>query len=101
MRRVFLALALSVMTGGAALAALPPDVQQDREVSAILAHSAVKEAFKDKAIDSIEVIGWDLYRVSSGNCHMDVTVLDDPDAPKVPGPRAFLLEPGPLVCDSD
>lgn len=101
MRRVFLALALAVVTGSAGWAALPPDAQQEREVNAILAHGAVKEAFKDKVIDSIEVIGWDLYRVSSGGCHMDVTVLDDPDAPKVPGPRAFLLEPGPLVCDGD
>jgi hypothetical protein len=93
----FGAVALCLAT--AAHGALPPKYQRLRELQAILATGAVAEAFPNgEQIEQIRAIGPDRYRVSSQRCAVEITIVDDPKAPAMPGPRRFLVRTGKAVC---
>lgn len=83
-------------------AALPPQYQRANELKAILDNLGIIEAFGiSHPIEKIERVGEDLYRVTSGPCSMEVAIKDDPGrhhAAGWAGPRAFVVEPGRLVC---
>ena len=81
-----------------AWAALPPQYQRAAELRAIIDNTGIVDLFGiDRLIERIEYVEPDLYRVTSGNCHLDVRIVDKPQ-PSV-GPREFDVEPGELVCD--
>ena len=83
-----------------ALAALPPHYQRQNELEAIIAH-VIEEFGIDHPIDSIVMQDTDFYKVISGNCHMEVVIVDvppEPNAEPITRPRQFAVESGPLVC---
>jgi len=83
-----------------ASAALPPQYQRAAEFRAILDDTDIVDLFGiGRPIERIEYLGPDLYRVTSGNCHLDVRIVDKPDVSGMVGPREFDVEPGELICD--
>jgi len=83
-----------------AWAALPPQYQRAAELRAIIDDTAIVDAFGiGRPIERIEYVEPDLYRVTSGNCRMDVAIVDKPNVAGLVGPRQFELQPGELVCD--
>ena len=100
--------ALTLLTAAAvawsaiAQAALPPQYQRLREIQAILDDARIMRAFDLlHPIDRIERVEHDLYRVNGGGCSMDISIKDDPSVHHPDGwtgRRAFILDPGPLVC---
>jgi hypothetical protein len=86
----------------AADAATPPQYQLPKEMRAILDDAKVLGAF-DVAhpIDGIERVAPAHYRVRSGTCAMDVTLIDDPAVKRPPhsySTWAFAVKAGPLSC---
>jgi hypothetical protein len=84
-----------------AMAALPPHYQRQDELEAIIAH-VIEEFGMANPIEFIVMQDTDFYKVISGNCHMEVVVVDVPAAPgaePIAGPRQFAVESGPLVCE--
>jgi len=98
MRPLFGLLAL-----GAAVAAMPasaelhPRYQRIAELKAVLSHVGVGGAF-ESPIERVEYVRRDLYRVSGGNCRMDVAIVDLPTPPDVAGGRRFAVKPGRKLC---
>lgn len=102
MRRIALSLAFSVLVLTPAMAALPPQYQRLAELMAILQDESVSSAFQVyQAIDKLEWISNDLYRVTSENCSMDVTIVDAPTPHEAGwvGAREFAVKAGTLVCN--
>ena len=83
-----------------AFAALAPQYQRIAELRAILNDERITGLF-DSAhpIDRIERLKSDLYRLTGGACHVDVTIKDMPHGEPIAGPCAFILVAGPLICD--
>lgn len=80
---------------GPASAALPPQYQRAAELTAVIqvGSNAMDE------IDRVEYLSPDLYRVTSGRCHMDVRIVSSKSKGEVvPGPRQFTAEPGEVIC---
>lgn len=83
-----------------AWAALPPQYQRAAELRAIIDDTGIVELFGiDRLIERIEYVEPDLYRVTSGTCHLDVRIVDKPDLSGMVGPRQFDVDPGELICD--
>ncbi|MGH6617658.1 hypothetical protein [Sphingomonas sp.] len=98
MMRVFprtVAFALCAMAASAQ-AALPPYWQRAKELTAILESSDVARELDEAPITRIETTGEDRYRVSSGNCAVDVQLIGT--ARSNPGPRLFDLRVGKRKC---
>ncbi len=74
-----------------ASAALPPDAQRNREFDAVMNSPAVEQALPPRLlIDKIERLADDLYRVTSGPCHVDALIVDLPTpGGGWAGPRRF------------
>jgi hypothetical protein len=85
-------------TATAAQAALPPYWQRARELTAILENSDVARELDEAPITRIEATSEDRYRVSSGNCTVDVQLIGK--ARSNPGPRLFDLRVGKRKCVS-
>jgi hypothetical protein len=82
-----------------AVAALPPQYQRLAELRAILNDPKITDRFDVRhPIDKLEQVQPDLYRLTGGDCHLDVAIENVPRSPPMPGPRLFKLAPGPLVC---
>ncbi|HYE29202.1 MAG TPA: hypothetical protein VD887_13630 [Allosphingosinicella sp.] len=82
-----------------AAAALPPNHQRLAELRAVLGHAGVVRAFgTNEPIDRVEYVRHDLYRVTSGRCHMDVAIVGLPTPARIAGPRRFEARPGRKVC---
>jgi hypothetical protein len=83
-----------------ASAALAPEYQRIREFEAILTNFEVLDALENgEPIDRIEHVSRDLYRVTAGNCSVEVMLADDPRAdPEVAGPRQFVMQVGEAEC---
>lgn len=93
--------ALSALSAaaGPASAALPPNYQRLAELRAVLGHAEVTGAFgTNEPIDRVEFVRHDLYRVTSGRCHMDVAIVGLPTPAGVSGPRRFEARPGRKIC---
>lgn len=87
------AAALAAVPAGAAL---PPNYQRLAELRAVLAHPGVAGAFgTEQPIDRVRP---DLYRVTAGSCHVDVTIVDLPTRADQAGPRRFEARPGEKIC---
>jgi hypothetical protein len=82
-----------------ALAALPPEYQRERELTAVV--GAV--AGTGVVVDAVAYLGDDVYRVTFGACTIDVTIVTDPPPSGEPmaGPRLFHVELGDEVCGAD
>ena len=93
--------ALAVIAAVPAAAALPPNHQRLAELRAVLAHPGVTRALDDAPIERVEHVGPDRYRVTSGRCHIDVTIVDLPTPRDVAGPRGFEARPGERVCGGE
>jgi hypothetical protein len=81
-----------------AAAALPPQHQRIAELRAIIADPRVVGAFGATAIDRIEYVRSDLYRVSGGGCRLDVAIVGLPTPDGMVGPRRFQVKAGRRVC---
>ncbi|MDB5507145.1 MAG: hypothetical protein JWR75_1783 [Devosia sp.] len=101
MRPFILALPLILATVLPAFAALPPQYQRQKELLAIVESEAVNEEFGMDGIESVEYLGEDRYRVTGGNCTLDVTIVDAPSTHPAgfTGPREFALELGETACN--
>jgi hypothetical protein len=102
MTRLFLFASAAMLLSVTADAATPPQYERPKEMRAILDDAKVLAAF-DAAhpIDGIARVEPAHYRVSSGKCIMDVTLVDDPAAKRPPhtyGSWAFVVKAGPLSC---
>lgn len=98
-----LAFAFAVLAPQTSLAALPPYTQRLAEFRAILDSSEVLRALSNAGrpaspVDAIEHTGPDRYEVRAGTCRVMVHIADDPKAPRMPGPRRFVLEMGRASC---
>jgi hypothetical protein len=92
------AIALILAATMPSLAALPPQYQRARELSAVI--DATADAFND-GIEGVEYVDVDLYRVSGQGCHLDVNIVDVPPKPgeeMTAGPRQFTTQVGELTC---
>jgi hypothetical protein len=100
-RLAFLAGA-AVLLSATADAAVQPQYQRPKEIRAILEDAKVLEAFNaTHPIEKIERIENAHYRVSSGGCAMDITLVDDPSVKHPPhwyGSSAFVVQAGNLTC---
>lgn len=102
MRSVVLAATVATLLAASlpASAALPPQYQRVAEMRAILDDITITDLFGiQRPIERIEYIETDLYRVTSGACHVDVRIVDKPNVSGMVGPRQFEVEPGVLVCE--
>jgi hypothetical protein len=102
MTRLILLASAAMLLSAPADAATPPQYQRPKEMHAILDDANVLAAFDaTHPIDRIERIEPAHYRVNSGSCAMDVTLVDDPAAKRPPhtyGSWAFVVKAGPLSC---
>ncbi len=100
MLRSSIALGFAALTALPALAALPPQYQRQKELQAIIADAAVVDAFGFDGIGAVEFVAPDLYRVTGGNCTLEVKIIDVPNSHGEgwAGPREFALEVGEPVC---
>lgn len=100
MLRLSIVLGFAAITALPALAALPPQYQRQRELQAILADEAVIDAFGLEGIGAVEFVAPDLYRVTGGECTLEVKIVDVPNTHGEgwAGPREFALELGQPVC---
>lgn len=102
MRLLLAAIGLTIVTGSAAQAALPPQYQRQAELLAILQSDAVIDAFGiSLPIEGIRLVETDLYEVTSGACTLPVRIVDvaRPDAEAgFVGPRNFAVEAGQISC---
>lgn len=100
MLRLSIALGFAVIATLPALAALPPQYQRQRELQAIIADDGVVDAFGFEGIGAVEFIDTDLYRVTGGECTLEVKIVDVPNSHGQgwAGPREFALELGQPVC---
>ena len=88
--------AAAVFAALPASAALPPQHQRLAELRSVLGHRDVVAAFGSTPIDRVEHIRHDLYRVTGGDCHVDVAIVTVGAGRR--GPRQFEARPGPRVC---
>lgn len=88
------------LSGLSAQAALPPGYQRTAEFKAILESTAVVEAFNAhrQFIEHVEYVKPDLYRVSAGQCVLDVTLKEKPLPDGMVGARQFDLQVGAIDC---
>lgn len=93
------ALGLSALTASPSAAALAPNYQRLAELRAVLDHPGVNALLQDAAIDRVEYVRTDLYRVTAGRCHVDVAIDPMPMPRNIAGPRRFVARPGRRVCD--
>lgn len=84
-------------------AALAPKYQRLAELKAIANSTAIVDAFPEEAlVEAIFFVERDLYRVVSGQCAMDVRIVDQPSpGDGWVGPRQFRLEPGKVTCGAE
>lgn len=97
------ALAALVVAGLAspAAAALPPGAQRAAELRAVI--DAALPVFDIVPIDAVTYGEPDLYAVTSGDCTLEVRIVDIPtrQAPGFVGPRMFTAIAGEPVCAGD
>lgn len=91
MRKTAMATGVAILfwTAAAATAALPPQHQRARELTAVIEAVAAASAAPIEAVDHV---GGDLYRVRAGACTVDARIESDPapaGSPPIVGPRAF------------
>ena len=92
------ALAAAALAASPAAAALPPNAQRLAELRAVLGHPDLYRAFgTNEPIDRVEFVRPDLYRVTSGRCHVDVAIVGLPSDGRR-GPRRFEVRPGRKTC---
>ena len=98
MRPCVLLAAAAAFLAVPALAALPPQYQRAAELRAVL--DATVDLFGiEHPIERIELVEPDLYRVTSGPCHLDARIVDKPQVSGMVGPRQFEVQAGDLDCD--
>ncbi|HWW55275.1 MAG TPA: hypothetical protein VN047_00125 [Sphingopyxis sp.] len=96
--RIIATASLSLATGASAIAALPPNHQRAREITAILESREVQEVLRGAPIDSIAWIGVDRYMVKGERCGAEVKIVDTSQRGDPPGPRKFRLNVKKPVC---
>ena len=103
MRSLTAAVALTLISSGTALAALPPQYQRQAELLAIIGDAQVVDAFGFGGIETVELNGVDHYIVRGGDCMLDVLIEDLPNEHEAGwvGPREFKLVRGEPVCEGD
>lgn len=79
-----------------AAAALAPHYQRLAELNAVLALQEV--AALGVPVARVEYVRRDLYRVSAGNCRLDVAIVDLPTPPNIVGARRFEARAGRRIC---
>jgi hypothetical protein len=94
----FAAFSAAALAAWPAPAALAPNYQRLRELSAVLEHPGVVAAFGQTPIDRVEYVRTDLYRVSAGRCRLDVRIVGLPTPRGMVGARRFEARPGRRVC---
>lgn len=85
-----------------ALAALPPAYQRTAELTAILAHEGLVEAFpQNLPIDEISYVGQDHYLVKAGKCALTVRIVGKPLPNGMVGARQFDVVFDKAECAAD
>lgn len=92
---LFLAIA-GVASASAAQAALPPQFQRAKELTAVV--DAAAGVLGMRPIESVQRLDVDLYRVQTETCVLDVRIEDLPTQPGLVGPRKFKAVPGEPDC---
>jgi hypothetical protein len=98
------ALALAALLTSAAImpaaAALPPQYQRQAELAAIINDPSIADVFGFDGISSIEFVRPDQYRLTGGDCTLEVIVEDLPNEHPEgwAGPRQFKIVRGEPVC---
>ncbi len=87
---------LGLIVATSVKAALPPYWQRAAEISAILNDRPLAGALKNKPVDRIEWRSAGLYRVSTGQCRIDVKAVEERQTR--PGPAKFRIEAGRATC---
>ena len=95
---LFAAGVAALLTAMPAHAALPPNYQRLAELRAVLDLPAVANAFGIEPIDRIDYVATDLYRLTSGRCHLDVRIVGLPMPRGMVGARRFEARAGRRVC---
>ncbi|MCR5856864.1 hypothetical protein [Mesorhizobium sp. J428] len=80
----------------AAQAALPPQFQRAKELTAVV--DAAAGVLGIRPIESVQRLDIDLYRVQTETCVLDVRIDDLPTQPGLVGPRKFKAVPGEPDC---
>lgn len=99
MQRLPIILMSVLMSTLPSLAALPPHIQRQAEIDAVL-RAAVEILGIGQPVDAISFIETDRYEVRSGDCTMVVRILDAPGQhpPGRVGPREFTVLPEAPKC---
>lgn len=100
MRPALIAVTISVLLSLPTLAALPPHYQRQNELMALVGE-ATEALGVQRPIEAIEMVGRDFWVVRSGDCTLELQIVDVPLEGKEPGfvgPRNFAVEAGPVVC---
>lgn len=99
-RRGAIACAALVALGwaGVAAAALAPNYERLRELSAILGDDDLMQKLGHEVVDGIEATGDGRYRVWTGRCSIDVELAGTPNAPAIAGPWQFTIRVGEPQC---
>ena len=89
------AAAMLLASALAAQAALPPNFQRARELTAIV--DAVAGELRDHPIDSVSHVDGYIYEVVAGPCRLTATIVPKPSDGMV-GPLQFTVELSPPEC---
>lgn len=92
------AICCATLAAAPVAAALAPNWQRLAELRRVLEHPGVNAALQDRIVDKVEYVRTDLYRVSSGRCHVDVAIVGLPVPRGMTGGRRFEVRPGKRVC---
>ena len=96
--RIALALGAASIAVPAA-AALAPNYQRMAELRAVLALGEIATfGGTMRSIEQIEYVTHDLYRVTAGNCHIDVRIVSLPTPAGMVGARRFEARAGQPIC---
>lgn len=85
-----------LMTATHAQAALAPNYQRAKEMTAII--EAVAEKIPNHPISKIIYQNADQYQIIAGPCSIRATIITKPEKPMMVGPRQFEVKLSPQKC---
>ncbi len=90
------ALFSGLLVATSASAALPPYWQRAAEISAILNDRPLAATLRNRPVDRIQWRSAGLYRVSAGQCRIDVRTTEERQTK--PGPAKYRVQSGNAIC---
>lgn len=96
-RYIFPSLPFVIAIAVPALAALAPDMERQRELTAIVADPRILADFGGRPITEIRWVSEDTFEVRAGGCIRQV-YINGSDTLTNEGPRPFEVQPLDLIC---